>query len=200
MVKPAPRGLARVACILLAAGGSSRLGQPKQLARRRTVPLIIHALAAARGALAGGDIVVVLGASAPRLRALLRRRAPDVRVVQNSRWHTGLASSLQLGLRATPDDAAAVLVMLVDQPNVDEAALRRLLAAWRRRPSTPAAAHYGGRAGVPAIFPRRSWSALHAATGDAGARAILRSAETVTRVPLPEAAFDVDTREDLAKL
>jgi molybdenum cofactor cytidylyltransferase len=163
-------------------------------------PLILNALAAARGALDGAEIIVVLGAAALRLRALLRRHAPGVRTVLNARWHTGLASSLQAGLRAAPRDARAVLVTLVDQPNVDAAALRRLLAAWRRRPALPAAALYAGRGGVPAILPRRTWPALFALDGDAGARAVLRDAAALTLVAMPEAAFDVDTPEDLAKL
>jgi molybdenum cofactor cytidylyltransferase len=200
MASAAARDRPRVVGILLAAGGSSRLGVPKQLARLRARPLLLHALAAARGALGDAEIVVVLGASALRLRALLRREAPDVRTVLNARWQSGLASSLQAGVRSVPRDAHAVLVMLVDQPNVDAVALRRLLAAWRRRPALPAAAFYSGSAGVPAVLPRRLWPALLALSGDAGARAVLRDAPAVTLVALPEAEFDVDTREDLARL
>jgi molybdenum cofactor cytidylyltransferase len=173
---------------------------PKQLVRRRTRPLIVSAIAALRGALDGSEVIVVLGASALRMRALLRRQAPLVRTVGNARWRSGLASSLQAGLRAVPRDARAVLVTLVDQPNVDAATLRRLLVAWRRRPGVPAAAHYSGRAGVPAVLPRRIFRALHALAGDAGARAVLRDASALTLVEMPEAELDVDTREDLARL
>jgi CTP:molybdopterin cytidylyltransferase MocA len=191
----------RIACVLLAAGGSSRLGRPKQLVRRRLRPLLLHALAAARGSqFADEDIVVVLGAEAPRLRALLRRHAPRVRVAANALWATGLASSLRAGLAAAPRGAAAALVLLVDQPNVDAAALRRLVAAWRRRPSVPAAAHYSGLAGVPAILPRRAWREVRTLDGDAGARALLRNADAITLVAMPEAALDVDTPADLAQL
>jgi CTP:molybdopterin cytidylyltransferase MocA len=142
----------------------------------------------------------VLGSSALRLRALLRRHAPYAHTVLNTAWRTGLASSLQAGLRVAPRGARAVLVMVVDQPNVDAAALRRLVDAWRRRPAVPAAAHYAGHAGVPAILPRRFWSTLYALDGDAGARAVLREAAALTLVAMPEAEFDVDTREDLARL
>jgi len=187
--------------VLLAAGGSTRLGQPKQLVRRRLKPLLLHALDAARDVpIADEDIVVVLGAAALRLRALLRRHSPAVRVAPNPRWATGLASSLRAGLAAAPRGAGAALVQLVDQPNVDAAALRRLLAAWRRRPSAPAAAHYSGRAGVPAILPRRDWRQARALDGDAGARALLRNADAITLVAMPEAVFDVDTPADLARL
>jgi molybdenum cofactor cytidylyltransferase len=200
MVSAAASDRPRIACILLAAGGSSRLGRPKQLVRRRMRPLILHAVAAAHGALDHAEIVAVLGSSALRLRALLRRHAPDVRPVLNAGWRTGLAGSLQTGLRAVAREADAALVILVDQPDVDAAALRRLLTAWRRRPAAIAAAHYAGRAGVPAILPRRSWTAVHALGGDAGARALLRDSSAVTLVAMPEAIFDVDTREDLARL
>jgi CTP:molybdopterin cytidylyltransferase MocA len=200
MVSPAARGRSKLACIVLAAGGSSRLGAPKQLARRRVRPLILNAIAAARDALGDAEIVVVLGAQALRIRALLRRHAPGARTALNPRWSSGLASSLRAGLRAAPRDAPAVLVILVDQPDVDAGALRRLVAAWRRHPAVPAAAAYAQRAGVPAIFPRRSWTALQALHGDEGARAVLRGAAALTLVPMPEAEFDVDTREDLERL
>jgi CTP:molybdopterin cytidylyltransferase MocA len=200
MTKPAARARARIACVLLAAGGSRRLGRPKQLVRRRSRPLLLGALAAARGAVADEDIVVVLGAEVLRLRALLRRAAPRVRVAPNPYWAAGLASSLRAGLAAAPRDTAAALVLLTDQPDVDQAALRRLVAAWRRRPNVPAAACYSGRGGVPAILPRRTWRALRALDGDAGARALLRGSETVTLVAMPEAELDVDTPADLARL
>jgi molybdenum cofactor cytidylyltransferase len=202
MTKPAAaRREARIACVLLAAGGSSRLGQPKQLVRRRCKPLLLHALDAARSIpIADERIVVVLGAGATSLRALLRRHAPRVNVSPNPYWETGLASSLRNGLAAAPRDAAAALVLLVDQPDVDADALRRLIAAWRRRPGMPAAAHYSSRAGVPAMLPRRTWRLMRALEGDAGARALLRGAEAVTLVAMPEAAFDVDTPADIAQL
>jgi molybdenum cofactor cytidylyltransferase len=186
----------KLACVLLAAGESRRLGAPKQLVRRRGTPLIIHAIETAAVVM---PVVVVLGAHALRLRALLRRRRPDVTIVENAHWSEGLASSLRAGLRAVSADTRAVLVLLVDQPAVDRAALRRLIAAWRRRPSVPAAARYGERAGVPAILPRATWRALAELHGDVGARAVLRAAPRVTLVEMPEAALDIDTPQDLER-
>jgi molybdenum cofactor cytidylyltransferase len=161
--------------------------------------LLTHALAAAHSALPQAPVVVVLGAMATRLRAVARRASPNARIVYNADWADGLASSLKTGLGAVPRRAAALLIMLVDQPHVDGRALRRLVSAWRRRPKTPAAAHYLGAPGVPAILPRRYWRAIRALTGDSGARSLLR-AHRVTLVAMPEGALDIDTEPDAMEL
>ena len=208
MTKPGARRRAPLSCVLLAAGASRRLGRPKQLVRRGNQPLLLNALASARGAL-GPDAatVVVLGAGALRLRNVLRRAAQragngaaSACVVYNPLWRTGLAGSLRTGLAALPSSAPAALVMVVDQPDVDAAALSRLISAWRKRPRVPAAAHYAGRAGVPAILPRRLWRVARSLEGDVGARALLRNAPELTLVEMPEAELDIDTVEDLARV
>lgn len=200
MTRSAATGLKNVAAVLLAAGGSRRLRLPKQLVRWRTRPLLVHALAAIRGALPDAEIVVVLGAHELRLRSLVRRTAPAATVVTNARWAEGLATSLQAGIAAVPSGTRAILVTLVDQPRVDGRVLRRLLRAWRRKRGIPAAARYDSRAGVPAVLPRRSWRAARSLTGDSGARGLLRAAAAVTLVDMPEAALDIDTQADLARL
>lgn len=186
-------------CVVLAAGESRRLGRPKQLLRRRLKPLLSTVVSVAAG-FAEPPIVVVLGAESLRLRALLQRDAVATQPVRNARWRDGLASSLRVGLAAVPRDAAAALVLLVDQPDITRRALARLVAAWRRRPNVPAAAYYHGRAGVPAILPHSTWRAIRTLEGDAGARAILRASPRITLVPMPEAALDIDTPADAARL
>jgi molybdenum cofactor cytidylyltransferase len=200
MSRAAARKGSPVACVLLAAGGSQRLGQPKQLVRHRVRPLLLHAVEAAHLALPGSPLIVVLGAHALRLRLLLRRADCGAIAVRNPRWAEGLAGSLQTGLAAAPRGTRAILVLLSDQPQVGARALLRLVRAWRGRPGLPAAAAYLDRAGVPAILPRRSWPALRALRGDSGARALLRDTAALTLVGMPEAALDIDTPADVAKL
>jgi molybdenum cofactor cytidylyltransferase len=200
MARSAARRSPRIASVVLAAGGSRRLGAPKQLVRRGLRPLLVRAVDAARSAVPGAAPIVVLGAHALRLRSLLRRHAPDARIVYNAGWRDGLAGSLRTGVGAVPRDAAAILVLLVDQPNVGAAALGRLLEAWQRQPGVPAAALYGGRPGVPAVWPRSSRRVLRTLRGDTGARAILRGAGRLTLVPMPEAEVDIDEPADLERL
>lgn len=200
MTRSAATGLKNVAAVLLAAGGSRRLGFPKQFVRYRARPLLSHALGALRYALPDGPFVVVVGAHALRLRSLVRRELPTAKVVMNARWADGLTMSLQAGIAAVPRNKQAILVTLVDQPHVDGRALRRVLSAWRKRPGLPAAASYDGRTGVPAVLPRRYWREIRNLRGDEGARALVRGNTNLTRVDLPEAAVDVDTPADVAKL
>ena len=197
MIRFAARRSPALACVLLAAGGSRRLGHPKQLLRRQGRPLLLHAMDAARAAAPGAPLIVVLGANRIRLRLVLRRAASKALVVVNPRWAEGLASSLRAGLDSVPPNTRAILVQLVDQPRVGADALRALLNAWRRHPGAPAAARYDNRAGVPAVLPRGAWRSVRALRGDSGARALLRDSRALTLVDMPQAAVDLDTPEDV---
>ncbi len=190
---------ARTGAVVLAAGGSTRLGAPKQLLEYEGEPLVRRA---ARAALAAGaaPVLVVVGAHADRVGAALEGIA-GVRVVEHAGWSDGLASSLAAGLRALLDEPVdAVLVTLCDQPHVGAAELASLVAECA--PARPiVAAEYAGIAGVPIVVARTHVAELLTLSGDRGAGGWLRArAALVTRVPLPAAALDVDTPEDAARL
>ena len=185
---------------MLAAGGSRRLGTPKQLLSIRGRRLLSRAIDAAE-AVTPGRVVVVIGADGLRMRSLIRRHHPGTHSVGNSRWADGMSGSLRTGLAVLPERATAAMLLLSDQPAVDESSLRRLVRAWRRRPGKAAAAAYGGVVGVPAILPRLLWREARQRGGDTGARKLLRVGQTVaTVVQMPEAAWDIDTPEDLQQL
>lgn len=184
--------------ILLAAGGSSRYGRPKQLARLAGETLLRRAACVA-ARVAPDHTVVVLGARAATLARELH--GLPVRAVHNRRWRQGLATSLAAGVRALPSEARAGLVLLADQAAVTAVDLERLIAAWRCHPRSIAAAEARSWRGPPVILPRRCFRRLLRLRGDAGARSLLQDpAEAIVAVPIPNAATDIDRPEDLRRL
>lgn len=185
--------------ILLAAGGSTRLGRPKQMLPHRGRSLLRHAAETAVAS-ACRPVVVVLGAQWERMRAELD--GLPVRPGVNPHWERGMASSLHAGLamlRGDPLDG--VVIMLCDQPAVTSALIDALIAAWERTSAPLAAAEYAGTLGVPALFSRALLPELAALSGAEGAkRVILRHAAEAARVPFPGGEVDIDTVDDLVHL
>ncbi|MGA2556068.1 MAG: nucleotidyltransferase family protein [Verrucomicrobiota bacterium] len=195
--RPSPAG----AVIILAAGASTRLGRPKQLLPFRGRSLLRHA---AETALASScrPVVVVLGAFADRLGRELS--GLPVTIAMNPQWQEGISSSIRAGLKALPPERTgpdAVLIMLCDQPLVPAQFLDRLLAVHQSSGSGIVAAEYGGQPGVPALFSRDYFAELAALCGSGGAKPIIvKHAKLSRRIPLPEAALDIDCQEDVASL
>ncbi len=187
--------------IILAAGESSRMGQPKQLLMHRGRTLLDHAVATAH-ALSCAPVAVVLGAHAERIRPRLRE--PRVIVAENPAWREGMGGSLSTGMRALTaahPALSAVIVMLCDQPFVTAETLRALVAAHLREDAGIVASEYGDSLGVPALFTRAMFAELLALDGDEGARSVIRAhREHVATVAVPDGAFDVDTPGDYARL
>jgi len=184
--------------LVLAAGASSRFGSAKQLVRVAGRPLL-HTAVTRAAEVTGNALIVVLGAGAGRLAPLLKH-APGS-IVVNREWREGLGSSIRAGVARLPAACSGVMLLLADQAAVTADDLRRLAGAWRRQPQYIAAALYGGVSGVPAVFPRSAFRELGELRGDVGARALLRrNAARVVRVPMPSAAIDIDTAEDLLAL
>lgn len=190
----------RCGVVLLAAGGSTRMGRPKQLLPLEGKPLIVRAAEAALASPAW-PIVVVLGAQADAIRLALARL--PVLIAENPTWAEGMASSLRAGLGvldAFSTQVDAALFALCDQPAFSADTIRQLIAAQRDTGRSIVAARYGGHLGAPALFVRSHFHALTTLTGDQGARQLLVNAppETVAVVELPELAVDLDTPADYA--
>jgi len=190
-----------VGAVVLAAGGSARLGVPKQLIDFRGEPLV-RRVARSIAEAGAAPVVVVTGSEATDI-ALALDGLPHTSTVVNEQWARGLASSLATAVRELQRlDARAdgVLIATSDQPLVDVAAFGRLLAAFEDG-ARLVAATYSDTIGVPAVIGREHFDALLGLEGDAGAGRWLRAqGEVVRRIPLLEAAVDIDTAEDVALL
>jgi molybdenum cofactor cytidylyltransferase len=202
---PAPA----VALLLLAAGGSTRMGRPKQLLEYDGRPLLRHSVEQALGSRCR-PVVVVLGADADACRAVIHDL--PVQIVVNHDWAQGMGSSIRAGMSALalagsatgePDPASdAVVVALCDQPLISSAFLDALVQLHVDQHAPMVAASYDNHPGVPALFARALFPRLAALFGQAGAKALLQAADSgdLLTIPAPQAAVDVDTPDDYARL
>ncbi len=187
----------RLAALVLAAGSSSRLGQPKQMLRYNGELLLMRAVRLAREA-GANPVFVVLGAGYEPIREMLTTLEPEVRVLLNRAWERGMSTSLALGAAvAERDEVDDLLVLTCDQIAMTAEHLRELVQASHREHVV--ASYYAGRRGVPALFPDFSFHALQQLDGDRGARDLLQQ-QDVLSIPLTGGEIDIDTPEDLKHL
>jgi xanthine/CO dehydrogenase XdhC/CoxF family maturation factor/GTP:adenosylcobinamide-phosphate guanylyltransferase len=189
---------ARVGIVILAAGRSSRLGEPKQLLQLEGKSLLRRTVEAAVASRCD-DVAVVIGAGAEQMRAELAK-AP-VRIIENGQWSKGLSTSVRAGLEALEAGTDAIIFVPCDQPALDAELLNNLVAAHEKSAKPIVVSVYGEAWGAPMLVARRFWPELKALQGDRGAQPVAyRHPEEVDCVPFPEGACDIDTREDYEAL
>jgi CTP:molybdopterin cytidylyltransferase MocA len=189
---------------LLAAGASTRLGRPKQLARVGGESLLRRAAGAMASARID-EMVVVLGAEADacaRELAGAARGRVAIEVVVNPAYREGLSSSLRRGIapRAGAPAPAAWLVALVDQPGVTTAHLDALLDAFNAGDALASATRHGDTRGAPAVLAAALAGRLESLAGDRGAGPLLAElGRQVVEVECDAAALDVDDEAALRR-
>ena len=201
---PNRQGQQHIGAIVLAAGASTRLGEPKQLIRIDGVPLIVRIATAALDSPLW-PIVIVVGANAVEVRSELARL--PVLIAENSAWIEGMASSLRTGMATLQSFSRRLdgaLIALCDQPAFTSKTIARLLDnAPVPLEGHIVASQYQGRLGAPALFSRTYFSALSNLSGEEGARHVIAAARLtnhVVPVDLPEMTIDLDTPADIARL
>lgn len=199
-----PAGTPGFSVVVLAAGGSSRLGSPKQLMRLEGEPLVCRAARLARES-GARSVVVVTGASGEAVAEALGDAR--VRIAFNAGWAEGPGTSLRTGIEALLSDGSRprderVVLMLCDQPFVTPEHLRALAEHVARGHPTAASAYGGDKGfGVPAAFAAELLPELLSLDGHQGAKAVLmRHQEHLALVPFPEGLLDVDTPADVERL
>lgn len=188
----------QVGAVLLAAGGSRRLGRPKQLVVFRGEPLVrrVARLACEAGL---SPVVVVL---APGARAV--GEALDglpVVEVENASAADGVGTSVATGvarLRELAPAARGALLLVCDQPLLEAEHLRSMVATCVATGKPVVASEYQGVQGVPALFGAEVLDELASLRGDIGAREVIRrDPGRVVALPFPEGALDVDAEQDV---
>jgi CTP:molybdopterin cytidylyltransferase MocA len=178
-----------IACAVLAAGASRRLGFPKQLVSFDGEPLVRRTVKAALAAGLSATSVVV-GAHAERVSAALARE--PVSILHNPYWEEGMAASIRVAAGwARAHGFTGLLLTLCDQLALSAAHLERVVSAFELSQGCVASS-YAAKRGVPALFPSSYYAALQGLSGDRGASALLVEASSLMEIPWPEGELDFD--------
>ena len=188
----------RIAGIILAAGGSTRFGEPKQLLDWHGKPLVNHV---AQLALDAGlkPVVVVTGADHDALSEALR--GSQVAIACNPGWASGQSGSVRLGIETLPEGVGGAVFLLVDQPLISPQLIKKILEQHRRNPAPIILPVIDGQAGNPVLFDKEVFDDLTQLGGDVGGR-VLFEKYTTREVPWEDkkSQQDIDTPEDYQRI
>ena len=183
--------------VILAAGASTRLGNPKQLLRYRGKTLLDHTVNEAINAKAD-TVVVIIGKNADLIQKEIDKE--KVRVVINKDWEEGMASSVRFGLGTLlkiKPYIDAVIFMVCDQPHISSSILNELIITQQRTTKQIVTCNYGESIGPPALFHKKYFRELAKLKGDVGARNIIQqNMHDVATIEFPEGKIDIDTKGD----
>jgi len=187
--------------IILAAGNSSRLGEPKQLLHFQGKSLIQHVAAAAVEAI-GSPVVIVSGSNEKLINQELSNLC--VHFIHNEDWQQGMGSSIRVGIeeliRINPL-IKAVIIAVSDQPFVTSQLFLDLIQQAETNESRIIGSSYENTTGTPVLFPEKYFDSLLALNGAEGAKKLLKKfVDDVKSVPFPLGGIDIDTKEDYQKL
>lgn len=189
------------AIIILAAGSSSRMNQPKQLLQVNGKTLLRHTIDEAL-ALLPSSVYVVTGANAERITTELD--LSSVQICHNPDWQKGMSSSIRSGLQALLHRQPAVsgcIISVCDQPLISTAIFEALISIHRTASSRIVASEYRGTTGVPALFGKEFFPELMQLSGQEGAKKLLKiHHQHVVSVPFSGGEIDIDTPADYHKL
>jgi molybdenum cofactor cytidylyltransferase len=186
----------QIAIIILAAGSSSRLGQPKQILPYKDKNFLQHIIAEARKV--AQDVFVVLGSN----QEIIKEKSVHlpVQFFYNEDWETGMSSSIRCGLSgvlALNPAIQAAIIMVTDQPFVSSSLLENMVAKYQQSKAAIVACAYRDTVGVPVLFDKQFFPALLQLKGQSGAKKIIEQHLEITQtVPFPLGYVDIDTPED----
>jgi molybdenum cofactor cytidylyltransferase len=203
IIETEPLERPKVAAIVLAAGASTRYGQPKQLLLVGGKTMLQHVVDVVLAS-SVDQTIVVLGHRAGEIGASVRPGLPTAAdksadIVTNEEWQAGLSTSVQAGLQAIRPDVQAALFVLADQPAITLGMIAALLGRYRETGAPIVVPTYQGERGNPALFDRSLFAELMEVRNDQGGRQLIdRYANRTEKVEVGSEAVlvDVDTEED----
>jgi molybdenum cofactor cytidylyltransferase len=187
----------RISALLLAAGSSTRMGQPKALLPLKDQPALLRCLSTL---LHGSvwEIIVILGRESEAAATLLE--GMSIKIINNTLPQSDMAKSVRLGFQAMNPQSAGALVLLVDHPLVQPETLRQLVARALEAPDRIIIPTFQERRGHPTLFPKALLAEIY--QGINLREIIGRHPEKVTLLPVEDegVVLDMDTPEDYREI
>jgi molybdenum cofactor cytidylyltransferase len=196
-----PKSMPKLGAIILAAGMSRRMGQPKLLLPFKKKPLFRHVVEVA----VNGDLepVILIGGEHTEELRKHTKDLPNIEIIINPNYSKGMASSLKPGIKAVKDRTDGVIVFLADQPFVSPIVVKTLMQLYefhRTKGIRIVRPQYNGMVGHPILFDAQLYDEFKRIQGDEGGRSIIKGyINEVLHVPFrnPIWGIDIDTPEDL---
>lgn len=191
-----------IAAVILAAGGSSRLGRPKQLEPWGSHPTLLGSVVATVRTFPVDEIWVVLGSQIEEIMEVVDLEGCGI--VENPEWEEGIASSLRSGLDALnrQSRADAALIVMGDQPFIEASLVAEMVERRRRTKAMAIIPKYRYTRGNPVLLDRTLWPRVMSLEGDSGAKQLFQAhPEWVEEVWVESLSpRDVDTELDIKDL
>jgi len=193
--------MSKTGIIILAAGSSSRLGQPKQLLQFKGESLLQHTIMQALN-VPDAAVAVVTGAANEAVTEDISQF--HVNVFYNPYWEQGMGSSIAAGLKnllLIHPEITHCIITVCDQPQVTDTVFLALIAAQQNTGKGIVASWYSDTAGVPALFAQKYFEELLGLSGNEGAKKFFNKyTDDSTTVPFKDGATDIDTVDDYNEL
>ncbi|MEL6223856.1 MAG: nucleotidyltransferase family protein [Cyanobacteria bacterium J06627_8] len=184
-----------IAIIILAAGASRRMGQPKQLLSYRGQTLLSHVIQCALAS-SCSSVIIVLGAHSSKIAPTIEQFS--IEIIINSDWHQGVSSSIRCGLNYLREKSiGGVIFLTCDQPFISTEIIERLIRLYDQSNQPIIASQYGKIVGIPCLFTCSVYPELMQVQGDSGAKSIIKKNRSrIATVEFPRGAIDLDTPAD----
>lgn len=191
-----------IAILILAAGASNRIGQPKQLLTYKNGTFISNMTNAALRSEVG-DVFVVYGAYRHQIESELRPFARKAKSFYNDNWQDGMGNSLAKGISELTQhgDYEAVIILLADQVLVDENCIKRLLELHQKTGKGIVHSYYGKDYGPPTLFASKYFEDMKKLKGDVGAKPIVKNnISDLAAYYFPPGKIDIDHLDEYYEL